>query len=200
MFFNEDTFYHIYNRGINKQDIFFSKENYLFFVSKLKKLIAPHCSILAYCLMPNHFHLLIYMSKHNTGFISSGQMQTLVRKLGTLQSSYTRAINLQENRSGSLFQGKFKAVELSSEHATTCFHYIHQNPVKAKLTNALEKWGFSSYREYIGNSIFQLCDKTTAYKHLNIAEDIELFKNDSLNVIINENVINILTTNKSSDH
>ncbi len=76
-------------------------------------------------------------------------MQVLEQKLGTLQSSYTRAINKQENKTGSLFQTKIKVIELSIDHASTCFHYIHQNPLKANLVNKFDKWSYSSYLEYI---------------------------------------------------
>ena len=62
MQFTTDHIYHIYNRGNNSQPIFFSTENYLFFLKKIRKHILPHADILAWCLMPNHFHLMVYVN------------------------------------------------------------------------------------------------------------------------------------------
>ena len=61
MNFESGNLYHIYNQGNNRQQLFFSRENYLFFLKKIKKHILPHADILAWCLMPNHFHLMIYV-------------------------------------------------------------------------------------------------------------------------------------------
>ena len=107
MKFSPNNFYHVFNRGNNKQKIFFQERNYQFFEGKIKEYVCPHCHVLSYCLMPNHFHLLIYLGEQ-IGVSPLGNMQILERKIGTLQSSYTRAIN--------------KMVEISSEHAFACFH------------------------------------------------------------------------------
>lgn len=136
MNFTKKGIYHVYNRGNNKQLIFFTPANYQNFLKKIKKEINPFADILAYCLMPNHFHLLLLVKEE------SGQLSPhpLVRKIGTLLSSYTRAINIQETRTGSLFQQKTKAIEIfniddfvdRTDYLTTCFHYIHQNPLRAR--------------------------------------------------------------------
>lgn len=145
MKFEENNIYHIYNRGNNKEVIFFDDENYLFFLQKIKKELSPYCKVLAYCLMPNHFHLMVYTTQKGCSFLdeetrpttSSGQtstkMQVLTRKIGTLLSSYTRAINKKYNRTGSLFQQKTKAkclLDKDEHYPRVCFHYIHQNPLK----------------------------------------------------------------------
>ena len=136
MKFFPENIYHIYNRGNNKQQIFFIEENYSFFLQKIKKEIIPICDILAYCLMPNHFHMMVYLPSPPTRQTAqSGQtgrwekkanMHPLSRKIGTLLSSYTQAINKQENRTGSLFQQKTKAIELSNEdeiYPYICFNF-----------------------------------------------------------------------------
>ncbi|MFZ4414303.1 MAG: hypothetical protein ACOYOV_14565, partial [Bacteroidales bacterium] len=61
MQFEQGHIYHIYNQGNNKQHIFFKRENYLFFLQKIRKHILPYADVLAWCLMPNHFHLLVYV-------------------------------------------------------------------------------------------------------------------------------------------
>ncbi|MCO6357112.1 hypothetical protein GBO34_02425 [Roseivirga pacifica] len=100
--------YHIYNRGNNSQPIFFERENYLFFLRKIKQELTPFCDVLAYCLMPNHYHLLVRVKNLNE--LTGSELSVVIsRKLGTLQSSYTRAINKSFKRHGSLFQQKVKA-------------------------------------------------------------------------------------------
>ncbi len=122
-------------------------------------------------------------------------MQILSRKIGTLQSSFTRAINIQEGKVGPLFQAKFKAIELTYNHAITCFHYIHQNPVKAGLCDKLEGWKYSSYNEYLEKSPWQICDKVKAFEYLGIPLETPEFEIESKNVIVNEKIIQVLTKN-----
>jgi putative transposase len=106
MQFSPDCLYHVYNRGNDKQKIFFQEKNYYFFLNKLKQDLPKLCDILAYCLMPNHFHLLIYVPDTSEGlnFIPNQNQQILVRKSGTLLSSYSQAINKQEGGHIHLFK------------------------------------------------------------------------------------------------
>ena len=153
MNFEEGTIYHVFTRGNNRQLIYFSRANYLFFLKKIRKEIYPVADIIAYCLMPNHFHLMLLPKELPTIVV-----HPLARKIGTLLSSYSRAINIQENRTGSLFQQKVKAIKISSinefddnsDYLSTCFHYIHQNPLKAGLVKKMEDWEFSSFADYAG--------------------------------------------------
>ena len=115
-------------------------------------------------------------------------LQLLEQKLGTMQSSYTRAINKQERKTGSLFQSKIRVIELNEEHALTCFHYIHQNPVKANLASDFSEWPYSSYHEYI-NLIDGICNKEIAFEFLDIPKDASNFERLSKAVIVNEEII-----------
>ncbi|MBT1701271.1 transposase [Fulvivirgaceae bacterium PWU4] len=190
MKFQADNFYHVFNRGNNKQVIFPRKENYNFFLKKLRMLIVPNCNVISYCLMPNHFHLLIHVTTRGNQLLSSsGRMQTLERKLGTLQSSYTRAINIQESKTGSLFQPKCKVIELDEIHLVACFHYIHQNPVKAGLCSKFENWNFSSYREYCSEFSENICNREIAYDVLQLPRNPEQFKKNSMDVVVDSKVI-----------
>ena len=96
---------------------------------------------LAYCLMPTHFHFLV--------FVRSEETDTLKDAVGLMLSSYTKAINRRYNRHGSLFQlhTKAKLIE-KDDYLLTITAYIHQNPVRAGLVKKLEEWEYSSYREY----------------------------------------------------
>jgi putative transposase len=213
--------YHIYNQGNNSQKIFYNRNNYLFFLEKIKTHLLPFADIVAWCLMPNHFHLMVYvnhieretypMTTFNPQTIISGRatssrahatvethpmttfnsktshrmsIQTLNQSIAIMLRSYTRAVNKQENRSGSLFKPHTKAECLSKtqgispsffntnsgtmihlpekEYPQLCFNYIHNNPLKAGLVKHPEDWEFSSYRDYFGLRNGKIINKSKA--------------------------------------
>ncbi len=178
MNFENGHIYHIFNQGNNRQPIFLRNENYHFFFKKIATYIFPFADILAWCLMPNHFHLMVLVNDISGGATLSRTPTQLPdnfnKSIGIMLASYTRAINNQQFQSGSLFRDKTKAECLSKaegvqpsffntssgtfinlpnhekEYPQICFNYIHNNPVKAGLVNRCEDWEFSSYREYCG--------------------------------------------------
>ena len=133
MQFENGHIYHIYNQGNNRQKIFFNRENYLFFLRKIRIYILPYADILAWCLMPNHFHFMVLVNEvivdvarsEDTGIKSLAQLKpsaslkatpTVVPKMrsfndsiGIMLRSYTNAINKKFDRSGKLFREKTKA-------------------------------------------------------------------------------------------
>jgi REP element-mobilizing transposase RayT len=186
MEFHSNQIYHIYNRGNNKQPIFFKPENYLYFLEKVRKFIHPHCEILSYCLMPNHFHFQIYSDDRTTQTkrIGATERNVLSEGIRNLLQTYTKAINIQNMATGSLFQQNTKAKCLSNgsiRYSETCFHYIHQNPLKAGLVNKMEDWIFSSFTDYCGFRNGTLCNKELAFQLLCLEK--ETFYADSYKVI-----------------
>ena len=183
MLIEKGHIYHIYNQGNNRQKIFFNRENYFFFLGKMKEYILPYTDIMAWCLMPNHFHWMVYVRETDI-FRSRGATQSRTptisdnisfnKSIGILLASYTRAINNQENITGSLFREKTKAECLTAfngitpsfyntefgtimnitdpekEYPQICFNYIHNNPVKAGLVKSAEDWEFSSCQDVCG--------------------------------------------------
>ncbi len=126
MLLEKDFIYHIYNQGNNHRKIFFSQENYLFFLEKIKTYITPYADILAWCLMPNHFHLMVlvnYESLPKSGGATPSRTSTKTisfnHSIGIMLASYTRAINKQNITSGSLFRGKTKAECLNCPNGIT---------------------------------------------------------------------------------
>ena len=126
MNFAEGHIYHVYNRGNNLQTVFFNHENYMFFLEKIRTHILPHADILAWCLMPNHFHWMISVkqveieiSSASEGFTQSetltksSRKRTLNDSIGIILRSYSRAIQKQEKITGSLFQKETKALCLT---------------------------------------------------------------------------------------
>lgn len=179
MNFEKGHLYHVYNQGNNKQKIFFFEKNYLYFIEKIRNHILPYADVVAWCLMPNHFHLLLQVqtveiASRGTTQSRTPTPQTLNQSIGVMQASYTRAINIQEDRSGSLFRQKTKAICLTkndtitptylnissgtlinintpqSQYPKICFDYIHNNPVKSGLVSKPENWEFSSAMDYHG--------------------------------------------------
>ena len=194
MEFHSNQIYHIYNRGNNKQPIFFKPENYLYFLEKVRRFILPHCEILSYCLMPNHFHFLIYADDRTveTKLISNRQRNVLSEGIRNLLQTYSKAINIQNSSTGSLFQQNTKAKCLTNGniyYSETCFHYIHQNPMKAGLVVKMEDWIYSSFPDYSGFRSGTLCNRELGFELLDI--DKEHFNTDSYK-IINDSHINMI--------
>ena len=173
MQFTEGNIYHIYNRGNYKQQVFFSDENYFHFLHLCNKYISPGADILAWCLMPNHFHFLIHANEKS--IVAAQNTPLPVSKLSfgfrMLLSSYTKAINKTYDRHGNLFQQRTKSKWVNipeGDYAETTFHYIHQNPLKAGLSDTMEDWQFSSFRDYCNLRNGKLCNKLIAKQKLNI--------------------------------
>jgi len=101
MRFYPENLYHIYNRGNNKQVVFIERKNYLFFLRKVRKELLGFCEILAYCLMPTHFHFLVYTKRNESSDdFESSDDYALNNGIAVLLRSYTRAINKQEKQIG----------------------------------------------------------------------------------------------------
>ena len=195
--------FHMYNRGNNRDKIFYNRDNYIFFLRKVRKQLYPVCDILAYCLMPNHFHFLIYANEKTIEdiLVAGIQKNIFSEKLRILLSSYTQAINKQEGRTGSLFQQntKFKPMNdiyrgiISKTQKNTyiiyCFFYVHQNPLKAKLVNRMEDWEFSSFWDYANIRNGTLINKELAYEIINFDKDNFVGQSNS---IINDDFIDFI--------
>ena len=188
MAFVANRLYHVYNRGNNAQPLFYEERNYRFFQTKLREYLSEACDVLAYCLMPNHYHILLHTHEEGLRPVSNtSAVPKLSRKLGTLQSSYTQAINKQEGRTGSLFQQKAKQKEIE-EYGFTCFQYIHQNPVKARLCLAPEDWEFSSFNDYYRPGEEAIANTTLAHDLLDIELEPQAFYMQSRGVIRDEDL------------
>lgn len=149
--FYAGEYYHIYNRGNNRQHIFFDRENYLFFLQRMRRyLLSNSVVIVAYCLMPTHYHLIMGV-KQTSEVLETSEVSEVSTRMMQLAVSYTKAINERYQRVGALFQGQFQAVRVDrNEYLLHLSRYIHLNPVTAGLAKRPEDWEFSSYREYIG--------------------------------------------------
>ena len=130
---------HIYSRGINRQDIFYRARDYRFFLETLSDLSQEMgFDVIAYCLMPNHYHLVIYDADK--------RFSTIVKRLSI---SYSMHFNTCYSRTGSLFQGRFGGKPIEDlRYLLTVVRYVHMNPEKAGICRMRDyKW--SSYTEYL---------------------------------------------------
>ncbi len=155
------NYYHIFNRGNNKCDIFIEEENYAYFLSLLVKYVLPVADILSYCLLKNHFHLLVRIRDIDDDKIIS-------KGFSNFFNAYAKAINKRYNRFGSLFQDRFKRVKIDSEeYLREVVVYINLNPVYHNFVETAAGYVYSSYNALIS-------DKATL---LNRAEVLNLFAN-----------------------
>jgi putative transposase len=160
--------YHVYNRGNNKQQVFEDYQDYTKFLYLLKQQITPIADLLSYCLMPNHFHLIIHANEYSVHERQFGLQfyQELSYQLSVLQSSYTKYYNKKNGTSGSMFSKKFKDRDLFfneiempfKRYLSTCMHYVHQNPLRAGLVKKMEDWRFSSFAEIAGSRKATFCN------------------------------------------
>ncbi|HEY5823551.1 MAG TPA: transposase [Cyclobacteriaceae bacterium] len=189
MQFTDGSFYHVYNRGNNKQRIFFQKRNYDFFLSKMEQYVVPHSNLLAWCLMPNHFHFLIQVNTETQKIVKETpvKINALTESLRLMLTSYTRAIQKQESLVGSLFQQKTK-FKCADDYLTSVFHYVHQNPYRAGIVKKMEDYKWSSMKEYVGLTTQNLCRKDIAYQFMNINKESFLANSYSVasDEVINE--------------
>lgn len=145
------AYYHITARGNEKKDIFRSRKDRQQFLSYIESASERYSAVIhAYCLMTNHYHLLMETPRGNLSEI-----------MQYVNGAYTTYFNVKRKRSGHLFQGRFKSIVVDAdEYAMELSRYIHLNPVRAGVVEKPEKYEWSSYRAYIGNAGAQSWLKT----------------------------------------
>ena len=169
---NGGSFYHIFNRGPNRQNLFYIESNYQYFLQLLHKFLSGYLHFLSYCLLPNHFHFVIKVydeldleflvskenrSLHKERFFNSEKDRYLkdeskigklvVRQLKRLFITYSMAINKQERRVGNLFEPKYKRIEITEQdYLEYAIFYTHYNPEKHGYVNNFRTYKYSSYK------------------------------------------------------
>ena len=165
----EGGYYHIYNQGNNKEKIFFSSDNYNYFLHKFDAYLSDFVDVYAFCLMPNHFHFLIRIKELDVDIrhsISSRYgMSMSIEKTEIIISemfrrlflSYSKSINKQLGRTGSLFRKNFKRKEITSLHyLQQAIVYIHRNPLHHDFVDDFHDYPWSSYDRIINKKTSKL--------------------------------------------
>lgn len=187
-------FYHVYNRGVAKQNLFDSDFDYLrllktfsFYLenenkprlskidkTELHKILKiepqkPLVEIYAYCLMPNHFHLLLRQ-------VTDNGISIFLRRSS---DSYTRYYNVKNDRVGTIFQGRFRAVLIESdEQLLHLSRYIHLNPYTSDICNDSASYNWSSYHHYLNNNNDRLCHPDYILKMIGSSKNYQEFVED----------------------
>lgn len=193
-----DQYYHIFNRGVNKQPIFqgvrdykraldildfysfnpklrfskfllLSQEERGNFIDSLHKINDKLVDIVCFCLMPNHFHLLLNQLKDNG----------ISKFMANLQNSFTRYFNTKHERVGPLLQGQFKAVLIEDDNQLLhVSRYIHLNPYSSYIVRdlvGLEQYPWSSFPEYLGKVAVEICNKEIILSQFKDQKDYKEF-------------------------
>lgn len=168
--FEDGKIYHVFKRTNNNERLFINEDNHRFFLKKYTQYLSPYTDTLAWCLLTNHFHLLIrvkstelitnYLSSQDTHAVSTTEkrfLSGLITLSELIESafkrffqSYALAFNKVHNRKGNLFYKPFKRLEVANDsHFTSVVVYIHTNPRKHKIVTDFRTWRWSSYQSYL---------------------------------------------------
>ncbi len=153
-------YYHIYNRGNNGIDLFLEQKNYTHFLRLYEKYINPIADAFAWCLMKNHFHLLIYIkedheiNKKELSYSTTEEPKEInpSKQFSHLFNAYSQAINKRYKRTGSLFEKSFERKRVTSEkYFYNLIYYIHHNPVHHGFVEKVSDYPWSSYETIISS-------------------------------------------------
>jgi len=142
-------YYHIYNRGNNRELLFREDRNYPYFMKLYRKYIAPIAETFCYCLLPNHFHILVRIRDFEDCKEDWQSYSHIYpsRAFSKLFSTYTKAFNKSYNRTGSLFEKPFKRKLIEDDrYFTSLVVYIHRNPQRHGYVSNFKDWSHSSYK------------------------------------------------------
>lgn len=183
-------YYHIYNRGNAKQDVFIDEEDYKFFLARLRQNIFPNefknhrtpplpegsFSLISYCLMPNHFHLLI---RQNCDIPTS---KLLLR----VCTSYSKYSNKKYSQVGHLFQDQFKQINIGgNEYLVWLSAYIHLNPQTANIIKDASDYPWSSYSSFLMSTKPGMCDTGIVLEQFKNPAEYKKFS-DEVGILIKE--------------
>ena len=169
----EGKYYHIFNRGINSENIFKNDENRLYFLRLYKKHLEDSVSTFAYCLMSKHFHLVIRVHQEN---------KKITQSFSNFFNAYAKSINKTHNRTGSLFEKNFKRISIGSEiYLKNLILYVHFNP-QVHFGINYRNYEFSSYQPILKgdntiidiNAIMNIYDSPENFKFLHENQELIL--------------------------
>jgi REP element-mobilizing transposase RayT len=146
------NYYHVYNRGNNKENLFKSPENYYYFLKLWAKHIDPVAETFCYNLLPNHFHFFVRIREQTSQ--GSKTCEVCSKAFSNLFNAYSKAINKRYGRTGSLFQNRFRRKEITGrERFVSVVRYILNNAVKHGFCQSAEQYPHSSYFSIISDQL-----------------------------------------------
>lgn len=142
----QDAYYHIYNLGNNRENLFKEERNYEYFLRLMQKYVIPVCEVYAYCLLKNHFHILVKTKVDQPD-------KRISQNLSNLFNTYAKAINKAYNRSGSLFKVRFSRKKINTEnYMRQLVAYVHLNAEHHSMIDDFRNYKYSSYPYYLSDS------------------------------------------------
>ena len=179
---NSGSTYHIFNRGVNYEDVFKRTSDYTMFLEKLKYYIYPVSEIYAFALLPNHYHLLIRVKDDVEGKMFSHQFKRFIL-------SYSNTINQRDKRSGNLFLSVFKRLEVDDEeYFRRLIFYIHYNPEKHKVADSFQDYQYSSYKAMLSDAP-TLLNRMDVLEIFNDRENFEFFHTNMCDDVLIQHLI-----------
>lgn len=157
-----NNFYHVYNRAIDKRTIFYTEKDYEYFINKaLFFKEKTNIKILAYCVLPNHWHFLLKEPTSQVDQTSQVRYSSISKFISLLSNSYTKYFNIHKNHSGRIFQGQFKSKLITDDaYLQNIIKYINLNPIKHKISKNINDWNFTSHHNYLNQiKLLNLVDK-----------------------------------------
>jgi REP element-mobilizing transposase RayT len=158
------NFYHIYNRGNNRENVFIQERNYAYFMELWWKYTYQIAETYAYCLLKNHFHAAVYIKNQEdltrdltgfqnlSGLNANSKIKEPSQYFSNLFNAYTRGVNLATQRTGALFERPFERIPITNDdYFLRLVVYIHQNPQKHRFAEDFREWNYSSYHELVAN-------------------------------------------------
>jgi putative transposase len=143
-------YFHIYQRGNNRESIFLEERNYAYFLTLYSRHVAPVADTFAYCLMPNHFHLLVRI---RAAAAANAPTVSAERAFANLLNAYAKSINKAYGRVGAVFQHRFGRIRVDSDrYFVALIGYIHRNPQKHGFVDDFRGYAHSSYGELVSQT------------------------------------------------
>lgn len=176
-----DKYYHIYNKANNNELVFKDDNDYQFFMQQCGALLADHIDLFAFCLMPNHFHLLI-KPKENSKSKGKESINESIRKFFQLYAQY---FNKKYSRKGSLFYKSFRRIEVKHDiYLKYLLFYIHFNPQKSGLISNFTQYPYCSYRFYMSDKSSKLRKDIVLEWFGNSYQEFEEFHSECLERVL----------------
>ena len=183
-----EKYYHIFNKANNNELIFKENSDYQLFMKNLGELLADNIDIFAFCLMPNHFHLLI-QPKYTAKIKGEGSINSSTQKFF---QAYAQYYNKKYERKGSLFYKSFRRIQIDDEiYLKYLLFYIHYNPQKSRIISDFTVYQYSSYRFYLSDKPSKLRKDVVFQWFGNGLKEFKEFHSDCLERILGIRMPNV---------